>query len=62
MLAFLNVGMTVSCSRQYVENNIASKYLNNAETAIFTKLSHGCSVTVDDWLAEGDPIGEEICR
>ena len=51
-------GMTVSCSRQYVENNIASKYLNNAETAIFTKLSHGCSVTVDDWLAEGDPIGE----
>lgn len=51
-------GMTVSCSRQYVENNIASKYLNNAETAIFTKLSHGCSVTVDDWLAEGDSIGE----
>lgn len=51
-------GMTVSCSRQYIENNIASKYLNNAETAIFTKFSHGCSVTLDDWLAEGDPIGE----
>lgn len=51
-------GTTVSCSRQYIENNIASKYLNNAETAIFTKLSHGCSVTIDDWLAEGDPIGE----
>lgn len=51
-------GMTVSCSRQHLSNNIASKYLNNAETAIFTKFAHGTAITIDDWLHEGAEIGE----
>lgn len=51
-------GFTVSCSGQALKNNIASKYMNNAELAILTKYSHGTSIDISSWLAEGDPIGE----
>lgn len=51
-------GMTVSCSGQKLGNNIASKYLNNAEIAIFTKFAHGTSIDLSSWLHEGAAIGE----
>ena len=51
-------GMTVSCSGQKLGNNIASKFLNNAEIAVFTKFAHGTSIDLSSWLHEGAPIGE----
>lgn len=51
-------GFTVSCSGQVLQNNIASKYMNNAEIAILTKYSHGTSIDISSWLSEGEPIGE----
>lgn len=51
-------GFTVSCSGQKLGNNVASKYLNNAELAIFTKFAHGTSIDLSSWLPEGAPIGE----
>ncbi len=51
-------GMTVSCSGQKLGNNIASKYLNNAEIAVFTKFAHGTSIDISSWLHEGAAIGE----
>lgn len=51
-------GMTVSCSGQKLGNNIASKYLNNAEIAVFTKFAHGTSIDISSWLHEGAQIGE----
>ena len=51
-------GMTVSCSGQKLNNNIASKYLNNAELAVFTKFAHGTSIDLSSWLCEGQDIGE----
>ena len=51
-------GMTVSCSGQKLNNNIASKYLNNAEISIFTKFAHGTSIDLSSWLSEGEVIDD----
>jgi ribonucleoside-diphosphate reductase alpha chain len=47
-------GMTVSCSGQDLQNSIASKSFMIGELEQLIKNSHGCSVSLEDWLAEGD--------
>lgn len=49
-------GTTVSCAGSYLGNNLYSRYNIITEAAILTKHSHGTSVSIDDWPAEGDPL------
>ena len=46
-------GLTVSCCGQHMENNVASKAFVRSELEILIKNSHGCSLSVSDWLSEG---------
>ena len=51
-------GTTVSCSGQSLQNNIFSRYDTLTELAVFTKLSHGTSISIDDWVGEGFDLGD----
>lgn len=51
-------GTTVSCSGQAIANNIAGRYAVMPELAVLTKLSHGTSVSIDEWVHEGFDLGE----
>ena len=46
-------GLTVSCCGQDFKNSIAAKAFARGELEVLIKNSHGCSMTVSDWLAEG---------
>lgn len=46
-------GLTVSCCGQKMDNSVASKAFTRGELEILIKNSHGCSMSVSDWLAEG---------
>lgn len=46
-------GLTVSCCGQHMENNLASKAFVRGELEVLIKNSHGCSLSVSDWLSEG---------
>lgn len=46
-------GLTVSCCGQYMGNSVASKAFIRGELEVLIKNSHGCSMPVSDWLAEG---------
>ena len=46
-------GLTVSCCGQELSNSIASKAFARGELEVLIKNSHGCSMTVSDWLSEG---------
>lgn len=46
-------GLTVSCCGQHMENSVASKAFIRGELEILIKNSHGCSMDVSSWLAEG---------
>lgn len=47
-------GMTVSCSGQDLQNSIASKSFMIGELEQLIKNAHGCSTSLEAWLAEGD--------
>ena len=47
-------GLTVSCCGQDFKNSIAAKAFARGELEVLIKNSHGCSMTVSDWLAEGE--------
>lgn len=49
-------GTTVSCAGSYMGNNLFDRYNVITEAAILTKHSHGTSVCIDDWPAEGTPL------
>lgn len=68
-------GMPISCSGQDLANSIASKSFVIGELEQLIKNAHGCSVSLEHWLAEGDiydadgnrshgiiPVIEEIQR
>ena len=46
-------GLTVSCCGQHMGNSVASKAFIRGELEVLIKNSHGCSMSVSDWLAEG---------
>jgi ribonucleoside-diphosphate reductase alpha chain len=46
-------GLTVSCCGQDFQNSVASKAFARGELEVLIKNSHGCSLTISDWLAEG---------
>ena len=46
-------GLTVSCCGQKMDNSVASKAFTRGELEILIKNSHGCSMSVTDWLSEG---------
>ena len=46
-------GLTVSCCGQHMNNNLASKAFVRGELEVLIKNSHGCSLSVSDWLSEG---------
>lgn len=46
-------GLTVSCCGQKMDNSVASKAFTRGELEILIKNSHGCSMSVSDWLSEG---------
>ena len=46
-------GLTVSCCGQQMGNSVASKAFIRGELEVLIKNSHGCSMSVSDWLAEG---------
>jgi len=46
-------GLTVSCCGQHMGNSIASKAFIRGELEVLIKNSHGCSMSVSDWLSEG---------
>lgn len=48
-----NRGLTVSCCGQHMNNNLASKAFVRGELEVLIKNSHGCSLSVSDWLSEG---------
>lgn len=47
-------GMPISCSGQTLFNSIASKSFTIGEMEQLVKNAHGCAITIDGWLAEGD--------
>lgn len=47
-------GMTISCSGQTLGNSIASKSFLRGELEQLIKNAHGCAISLEDWLAEGD--------
>lgn len=47
-------GMTISCSGQTLSNSIASKSFITGELEQLIKNAHGCAISMEDWLAEGD--------
>ena len=47
-------GLTVSCCGQDMGNSVASKAFIRGELEVLIKNSHGCSMPVSSWLAEGD--------
>jgi len=47
-------GMTISCSGQTLSNSLASKSFLNCELEQLLKNAHGCAISMEDWLAEGD--------
>lgn len=47
-------GMSISCSGQTLSNSISSKSFVRGELEQLIKNSHGCSITIDEWLSEGD--------
>lgn len=52
-------GLTVSCCGQHMSNSIAGKAFSRGELEVLIKNSHGCSMSVTDWLAEGDAYGDD---
>ena len=46
-------GLTVSCCGQHMDNSVASKAFIRGELEVLIKNSHGCSMDVSSWLAEG---------
>ena len=46
-------GLTVSCCGQELKNSVAAKSFARGELEVLIKNSHGCSMTISDWLAEG---------
>lgn len=46
-------GLTVSCCGQKMDNSVASKAFTRGELEVLIKNSHGCSMSVTDWLSEG---------
>lgn len=46
-------GLTVSCCGQHMGNSVASKAFIRGELEVLIKNSHGCSMSVSDWLSEG---------
>lgn len=46
-------GLTVSCCGQHMGNSVSSKAFIRGELEVLIKNSHGCSMSVSDWLAEG---------
>jgi ribonucleoside-diphosphate reductase alpha chain len=46
-------GLTVSCCGQHMENSVASKAFIRGELEVLIKNSHGCSMSVSEWLSEG---------
>lgn len=51
MLVYLNEELTVSCCGQHMGNSVASKAFIREELEVLIKNSHGCSMSVSDWLA-----------
>ena len=47
-------GMPISCSGQTLSNSIASKSFITGELEQLLKNAHGCAISMEDWLAEGD--------
>lgn len=47
-------GMPISCSGQTLSNSLASKSFINCELEQLIKNAHGCAISMEDWLAEGD--------
>ena len=47
-------GLTVSCCGQDMGNSVSSKAFIRGELEVLIKNSHGCSMPVSSWLAEGD--------
>lgn len=47
-------GMPISCSGQTLSNSIASKSFITGELEQLIKNAHGCAISMEDWLAEGD--------
>lgn len=47
-------GMPISCSGQTLSNSLASKSFLGCELEQLIKNAHGCAISMEDWLAEGD--------
>lgn len=47
-------GMPISCSGQTLSNSLASKSFLACELEQLVKNAHGCAISLEDWLAEGD--------
>ena len=47
-------GMTISCSGQTLFNSLSSKSFNICELEQLVKNAHGCAISIDGWLSEGD--------
>lgn len=47
-------GMPISCSGQTLSNSLGSKSFLNCELEQLIKNAHGCAISMEDWLAEGD--------
>lgn len=47
-------GMPISCSGQTLSNSLASKSFLECELEQLIKNAHGCAISMEDWLAEGD--------